>query len=201
MLSPPVTLASSRRNPIHTREKELTSDEGSQRSRWMLRVQAGDREAYRALLEDVCAELRALLQRRLSGGLEVDDVLQEILLTLHRARHTYDPGRPFNPWLHAIARNAATDAFRRARGRLRWERLAGDDAPIEAASDDAGRETSLVRVLARLPKTQRSAIEMVKLQGMSVAEAAQRAGIAPGAMRVRVHRGYRALRELLLGKE
>jgi len=167
----------------------------------MLRVQAGDREAYRALLEDVGGELRALLQRRLSGGLEVEDVLQEVLLTLHRARHTYDPRKPFNPWLHAIARNAAIDAFRRTRGRLRWERLAGDDLPVEASSEDAGREPSLARVLARLPNTQRSAIEMVKLQGMSIAEAARRAGIAPGAMRVRVHRGYRALRELLLGKE
>ena len=167
----------------------------------MLRVQAGDRDAYRALLENVCGELRALLQRRLPGGIEVDDVLQEVLLTLHRARHTYDPGRPFDPWLHAIARNAAVDAFRRARGRLRRERLTDDDALLDAAGSDAVREPALGQVLARLPSAQRSAIEMVKLEGLTVAEAANRAGIAPGAMRVRVHRGYRALRALLLGRE
>lgn len=167
----------------------------------MQRVQAGDREAYRALLENVSGELRALLQRRLSAPIEVDDVLQEVLLTLHRARHTYDPARPFDPWLHAIARNAAVDAFRRARGRLRWERLADDGAAPEVPGADSGRETALAQVLARLPRAQRSAIEMVKLEGLSVAEAARRAGIAPGTMRVRVHRGYRALRALLLGKE
>lgn len=181
--------------------KELPSDERNLRSRWMERVQAGDGDAYRLLLDDVSAELRGFFRRRARDPQEVEDLLQEALLTLHRARHTYDPARPFEPWLYAIARNAAIDAYRRGRQRTRFESLADDAAPLDVAGDEPGDEPSLDGVLARLPDAQRDALEMVKLRGLTIEDAAARAGVSPGAMRVRIHRGYRALRALLLGKD
>jgi len=177
------------------------SDADNERPRWMGHVQAGDGEAYRLLLEDVSGELRAFFRRRVRDAEEVEDLLQEALLTLHRARHTYDPARPFEPWLYAIARNTAIDSFRRNRKRNQWEMLAVDATPIDVAGEEPGSEPSLDGILARLPETQRDALEMVKVKGMSVEDAAARAGVSPGAMRVRIHRGYRALRELLLGKD
>lgn len=177
----------------------VPTDAEDKRARWMERVQTGDQEAYRLLLHDVSAELRAYMRRRVRDGQDVEDLVQDVLLTLHRARHTYDPARPFEPWLHAIARNAAVDSFRRDRLRLRMERLPDDEAPVDTATEDAGRELSVEGVLAELPDTQREALEMVKLKGMSIEEAAARAGVSQGALRVRIHRGYRTLRTLLLG--
>lgn len=72
---------------------------------WMARAQAGDGEAYRLLLDSVAADLRGFFRRRVRETQEVEDHVQETLLTLHRARHTYDPSRAFEPWLYAIARN------------------------------------------------------------------------------------------------
>lgn len=172
-----------------------------QRARWMEQVQSGDGEAYRLLLDDVSAELRAFLRRRVREAQDVEDLLQEVLLTMHRARHTYDPARPFEPWLYAIARNTTIDLFRRDRSRTRWESLADGEAPVDMAVEAAGSEPSVDRVLEGLPDSQREALEMVKLEGMTIEEAAARAGVSQGAMRVRIHRGYRALRELLLGKD
>ncbi len=167
----------------------------------MERVQAGDQEAYRLLLHDVTPELRAYARRHVRDGQDAEDLLQDVLLTLHRARHTYDPGRPFEPWLYAIARNAAVDSFRRERLRRRVERPGDDPTAAETAAGDAGSEISAEVVLAELPRAQREALEMVKLAGMSIEEAAARAGVSQGALRVRIHRGYRTLRALLLGAD
>lgn len=180
--------------------KEDQDDAANQRPRWMAQAQAGDGDAYRMLLDDVSSELRGFFRRRVREVHDVEDLVQETLLTLHRARHTYDPSRPFEPWLYALARNTAASAFRRDRVRTRWESLAHDDRPHEAAVEDAGREASLDGVLQRIPESQREALDMVKIRGLSVEDAAARAGVSPGAMRVRIHRGYRALRTLLVGK-
>ena len=183
-----------------TKRRERPSDADDERARWMERVQAGDQEAYKALLEDVSLELRGFLRRHVREWQDVEDVLQETLLMLHRARHTYDPARPFDPWLRAIARHAAVDSFRRERRRGRWERLAEDDDPIEGATTDPGGELSAAATLADLPASQRQALEMVKLDGLSIEQAAAKTGISQGALRVRIHRGYRTLRERLLGE-
>jgi RNA polymerase sigma factor (sigma-70 family) len=180
--------------------KELPSDAKEQRALWMERAQAGDREAYRSLLEDVSSELRAFLRRRIREQQDVEDVVQEVLLTVHRARHSYDPARAFEPWLYAIARNAAVDSFRRTRRRLRWERLADDEETIEGSTETAGGELAIEKALASLPPAQREALEMVKLEGLTVEQAAARTGVSAGALRVRIHRGYRALRARLLGE-
>lgn len=163
----------------------------------MARAQSGDGDAYRLLLESVASDLRSFFRRRLHDAQEVEDHVQETLLTVHRARHTYDPARPFEPWLYAIARNTLADVFRRDRRRA--ERYAVDDDLLTVAADPPSHDSTVGGIFDGLPEGQREALEMVKIKGLSIEQAAAQAGVSPGAMRVRIHRGYRALRARLLG--
>jgi RNA polymerase sigma-70 factor (ECF subfamily) len=163
-------------------------------------AQQGDGEAYRTLLEDVTPVVRAVLRRRLGDPADVADVLQDTLLRVHQARHTWDPSRPFDPWLLAIARNAATDHLRRRLARGAWE-VSIDSPPDMAVTEDAPAGVALDRVLETLPSSQREAFELVQLEGLSIRAAAARAGTTPGALKVRAHRAYQAVRRLLGRRE
>jgi len=161
----------------------------------MARAQAGDRDAYRSLLEEIGPIVLGWLRRWLTDAEDLADVYQDTLVHLHRARHTYDPARAFEPWLYAIARNAAADHGRRRRRRRTWE-TAVDDLP-EIPMEEQAFEPALADALRALPPPQREAFTMLKLEGLSVGAAAARAGISPGALKVRAHRAYKALRALL----
>jgi RNA polymerase sigma-70 factor (ECF subfamily) len=166
------------------------------RSALMARAQAGDQEAYRELLDDVAHVLHGFLRRRVADANEVEDVLQDVLMAMHRARHTFDPARALEPWLFAIARNVTIDHARRRLSRGRWELLV-DELPDLAGGLDETGESRLDEVLAQLPTSQREAFEMLKLEGLTVEAAAERVGTTPGALKVRAHRAYKALRALL----
>ena len=176
----------------------------------MALAQEGDRAAYERLLADILPALRSFTRHRLGDDVAAEDVVQEVLLSVHRARRTYRPERPFEPWLFAIARNAIIDFQRaRARRRRKEEVLPEDDLLQDGSADphtaeSAGGEDprselspAMDDALARLPQAQREAVLMIHVEGLSVVEAALRAKVSPGALRVRAHRGYRALRGLL----
>jgi RNA polymerase sigma-70 factor (ECF subfamily) len=172
----------------------------------MAAAQDGDAKAYERLLTDLLPEVRGLVRRRLSDDAAVEDVVQTALLAIHRSRHTYRPERPFGPWLRAVARNAFLDHLRARRRRSEREvSLESTPEPADESQESpewlAAQRLSpeLERALASLPPAQREAVEMIQLQGLSVAEAAVRAGVSPSALKVRAHRGYRALRERLRG--
>ena len=172
----------------------------------MRAAQQGDEAAYQALLEELLVVVRRMVRARLADQEAAEDVVQVVLLSIHRARHTYQPERPFGPWLRSIVRNAVIDSLR-ARGR-RVEREVGieaiDSLPDPEASalpQERGLSPELSRALAELPSKQREAVELIQVEGLSVAEAALRAGVSPGALKVRAHRGYRALRERLQAVE
>ena len=167
----------------------------------MQAAQAGDSAAYERLLREILPELRRVVAARLGDPSGVEDVVQNVLLSIHRARHTFQTGRPFGPWMRAIARNAVVDSQRRRGALLRRERPLDDlpDIPDPEPLELGRGELSprLRGALDRLPPGQREAVELIQLQELSVAEAASRVGISPGALKVRAHRGYRALRALL----
>jgi RNA polymerase sigma-70 factor (ECF subfamily) len=171
---------------------------------WMAQAQRGDRSAYERLLRSVLPHLRAFVRMRMRDPSAAEDVVQNVLLSIHQARHTYRPERPFRPWLRAIARNAVIDALRargvRARYELAFEdleALAGSQAPEPAEA----LSPSVARALAELPPSQREAVELLHIHELSSVEAARRLGISPVALRVRAHRGRRALRARLLREE
>lgn len=187
-------------------DERRKEDAESQRAAWMAAAQRGDAEAYASLLGALVPVLRAFVRRRGVDAGGVEDVVQEVLLLIHRARHTWRSDRPFDPWLWAIARNATTDALRRqVRERARRERareqaaaeppLARDDPEARLAARELGGP--LRDALAKLPAAQRQAVELLYVEQVSVAEAAARAGVSATALKVRAHRGSRALRALL----
>jgi RNA polymerase sigma-70 factor (ECF subfamily) len=167
---------------------------------WMAAAQRGDHDRYRDLLEAVQPLVLGYVRKRIESESAAEDVTQEVLLTMHRVRHTYDPGRPFEPWLFAIARSRLIDHLRRRR-RLSALEVMTDTLPEvaeSAAMETAG--SSAFEILERLPSTQREAFAMLKLEGLTTEEAAQRAGVSVSALKVRAHRAYKALRKALAAK-
>jgi RNA polymerase sigma-70 factor (ECF subfamily) len=164
----------------------------------MKRVQDGDPEAYRALLDDIRPALLHLLRSWAADPDDLQDLVQEALMALHRARHSYDPARPLEPWMFAVTRYVALNHRRRNVRRASWQVLV-DDPPErpDGRAPDPGRETRLEDVLARLSPGQREAFVLLKLEGLSVEDAARRAGTTAGTLKVRAHRAYQAIRRLL----
>jgi RNA polymerase sigma-70 factor, ECF subfamily len=165
----------------------------------LVQGQAGDGAAYHAFLRELAAHLRGFLRRRLAGlPDDVEDLVQETLLAVHNQRHTYDPGQPLTAWLHAIARYKLVDLFRR---RARHEALHEpfDETEIVAEGDAAAAEArrDVMQLLGMLPDRQRLPIVHVKLEGLSVAEAAKATGMSESAVKVGVHRGLKALAALM----
>lgn len=165
-----------------------------------LRAQSGDDVAYRQCLGLLAGRLRAYLKRRLSAFPdEVEDLVQETLLALHLQRGTYDPALPVSAWAVAIARHKLVDLWRR-RGRRDSLHDAIDDVDeqlLAVAPDDGGARRDLEVLLQDLPQAQRQAIVLTKLEGLSVAEAAERAGASESAIKVQVHRGLKRLAALV----
>jgi RNA polymerase sigma-70 factor, ECF subfamily len=168
------------------------------RAHLMERLQQGDAEACRLLLDDVGPAVTRFLRARVAID-EVEDVYQETFMAVFQARHTYEPGRPLEPWLFAIARNVAADHSRRRWSRASWEELTAD-LPERAESESPAAAPDIERLLTRLPRAQREAFAMLKLDGMTLEDAAGRAGVSVGALKVRAHRAYKALRKLIGGE-
>ncbi|HEY5722650.1 MAG TPA: sigma-70 family RNA polymerase sigma factor [Allosphingosinicella sp.] len=168
-------------------------------------AQAGDSDAYRKFLHSVLPFLRSVARARTRSDDVAEDAVQDALLTLHRVRHTYEPGRPVKPWLAAIAARRAIDAMRR-RGR-QSAREVHDPAAYETFADveaNPGRagETSaeLARRMSGLTPKQKEALDLVKLKEMSLAEASAESGQSVASLKVNIHRAMKKLR-LGRGKE
>jgi RNA polymerase sigma-70 factor, ECF subfamily len=178
----------------------MTSDDahrGSrQRARWMAQAQDGDAEAYRALLNDIGPVVMAFLRRRVRDADEAQDLYQEIFMILHRARHSYEPSRPLEPWLFAIARRVVADHRSRRRAREAREILV--QGVPEVSTEGYGQlKPQLEQALRRLSPDQRQAIALLKIDGLPTAAAAALVGTTPGALRVRAHRAFRMLRQFI----
>lgn len=164
--------------------------------------QQGDGVAYAAFLATAVPLLRQYGRAKLSGrAADLEDFVQDTLLSLHQARATYQPGRPVLPWVYAIARNRLADLLRRRYRRLAveadYDETVADNVPQQAAEEPP----DLAPLLAKLPAGQRQAVELVKLQQLSLREASVRSGIGVGALKVAVHRGIAGLRQMMVGKD
>lgn len=165
-----------------------------------LRAVAGDEPAYRSALRLLSARLRPWLLRRMQHTPdEVEDLLQEVLLALHLQRGSWDAAVPVTAWALAIARYKLIDLWRR-RGRRDDHHQPIDDvdeALLATQDDDGSSRRDLQQLLEQLSAAQRDAIVMTKVEGLSVAEAAQRSGASESAVKVQVHRGLKRLAALV----
>lgn len=180
----------------------------------MARAQDGDRDSYRQLLRMIVPYVRSIAIRSLRDRDAAEDAVQDVLLTLHAMRQSYDPGRPFKPWLAGITRHRIADRMR-GQGRIRAREisLAPEDVTLVSDSANSGmgdvseqqdieydaarRGEALHAALAELPRGQRQAIVLLKLNEMSLREASAATGVTAGALKVATHRGIAKLRDLL----
>lgn len=174
--------------------------------RWgglMSRAQGGDAPSYRRLLIEVTPYLRALARRYHRDVRDVEDSVQDVLLTVHTIRHTYDPGRPFKPWLVAIARRRIADRLR-----TQWRTCAREsqinDALYETFADERANpneeppdEHVLRAAIEQLPSAQRQAVTLLKMEEMSLQEAARASGQSVSSLKVATHRAIKSLRRML----
>ena len=171
----------------------------------MAHAQGGNAEAYRRLLEEITPYLRSLAVRWCRDPSEAEDAVQDVLLTVHAIRHTYDPTRPFGPWLVAITNRRMIDRLRRrGRQRARETPLMPEHETFAATpanqSEVALEGRALASAIERLPPGQRQAIRLLKLKEMSLKEAAAATGMSIAALKVATHRGLKALRKILTGQ-
>jgi RNA polymerase sigma-70 factor (ECF subfamily) len=171
--------------------------------------QEGDRVAYDQLLREIQPFIRGIVRRHHGGHADrVEDVLQDVLLTLHRVRHTYDPARSFRHWLTAIARHRSIDALRQRSRRTAIE-VAQDSATlavesfIDPATDRIAEAYATADQLGKaifyLPALQREAIDLLRLKDLSLAEASKLTGRSIVALKVNVHRALRSLQSQTIG--
>ncbi|MEH2546376.1 RNA polymerase sigma-70 factor (ECF subfamily) [Bradyrhizobium sp. AZCC 2262] len=164
----------------------------------MLASQDGDAASHRTLLERLSRHLRAYYKNKLArmgrGAAEAEDLVQEAVLAIHIKRHTYDPAEPFTPWVHAIAHYKLVDFLRRTRASFADVPI--DEANAITANDDhvnAESTFDVRQLLKRLPERMQCAIQAVKIDGLSIAEAAERCGTSESGVKVNIHRGLKAL--------
>jgi RNA polymerase sigma-70 factor (ECF subfamily) len=175
----------------------------------MRSAQGGDADAYAGLMQELAVRVRQIVRHRRAflEHADVEDLVQDVLLSVHAVRATYDVTRPFIPWLLAITRNRLADAARRY-ARHGAHEVAVDDLDVTFFSESTNTRTTtygdpdaLKDAIADLPAGQRSAIEMLKLREMSLKEAAAASGTSVGALKVATHRAMDALRRKLKGEE
>jgi RNA polymerase sigma factor (sigma-70 family) len=179
-----------------------------QRAAWMAAAQVGDRVAYEKLLHD-CIPLIKRVARGQGIRFDcIDDVVQETLLSVHQARHTYDPNRSFTAWLRTIAQRRAIDGLRRA-ARTRTREVHAPFAYVNHSDSRVHPEETVSQndhakllnfALGKLSVRQREAIEHLALQSQSLAQTATATGRSTGSLRLDWHRALKALRAQFGGK-
>lgn len=171
----------------------------------MRAAQAGDSQAYARLLKEITPRLHRIIrnQRSFLPAEDIEDLVQDVLISLHAVRATYDPVRPFMPWLIAIARNRLADGARRY-ARQKAHETNVEEYPVTFSDEGTNTDSepyrdpeALKQAIQTLPSGQREAVEMLKLREMSLKEAATASGTSVGALKVSVHRAMGALRKAL----
>lgn len=189
--------------------RRAVAEEPAQLRTLMASAQAGDSAAYATLLRECLPLIRRIARQNGVAPGNVDDVVQETLLTIHRARHTFDPARPFTPWLRAIVQRRGIDVLRRV-GRqasrelhapLAYEAHPDPAAGAEQHVADRGHAERLAAAVALLPPGQRQALEELGMQERSLAEVSASTGRSVGALKVNLHRALKSLRAIMGQRE
>ena len=165
----------------------------------MLAGLAGDGAAHALLLRALVPVMRSFFRRRMAGREDdIEDLVQNVLIAIHTRRATWDPARPFTAWMFAIARYKMVDYFRARRDHCVIEDMENILA-TEGFAQSADARADLDRLLDTIPAKQANAIRATRIEGLSTAEAAARAGLGESDIKVSVHRGLKALAAMVRG--
>jgi len=178
----------------------VNDNQGKQWQELAVKAQAGDSEAYRELLTGLVPLLRRILVKGLARPSDADDIVQEVLLSVHKALNTYSPERPFMPWLMAIVNFRRADYLRQ-----HYAMRKNVTVPVESIelADDvtdtahAAEYRDVENALGTLPLKQREVFEMMKLKGFTAQEVSNQTGMSVSAVKVSVHRTMAKLKEKL----
>ena len=199
-----------REQPLAVPHDEARDLEREKANAAMERYARGDDQAFSQLYDSLAPRLHRYLLRASRDPARTDDLLQQTMLRIHRARGRFIVGAEVLPWAFAIARRLLIDSMRRRKNENRTISLetGGHEAsPVEVAADqrpadeliDSQRLGSAIDAqLERLPESHRMAFELIQKDGLSIREASEVLGATPGAVKLRAHRAYVALR-LALG--
>ena len=165
----------------------------------MIRYQHADSSA----VEELISRLSPALYRFLNGPeiapSDLDDLLQDCWIRIHRSRQTWRPSQPLLPWIFAIARHTRLDGYRR-KVRLRTREVLVADVPETPATygpPPTADIPDIGKLVEALPREQREVIIMLKFEGMSLTEVARATASTPGAVKQKAHRAYKKLRQLI----
>lgn len=160
----------------------------------------GDQRAYAVLLQETARFLKPFLSKRLNADSEVDDLLQEILLSIHKARHTYDGNRPYKPWAYAIAKFRLQDHLRAHYADHLHHAVelseVENDLPENVTESGISYE-SISGEVQKLPPKQAAILQMMHQEGYTAKEVAAKIGMKESAVKVAAHRAYKILRKVL----
>ena len=174
----------------------MTHNDEQRWSYWMGMAQRGDESCYTKLLEEIGDVIAAYLTVRFGSIDLIEDCVQEGLVAIHMARHTYDVKRPFRPWLFTIVHNRTIDMLRSQKSYksiLARSVEEAIDQPVTPIEDEINNSM----IFAALKPIHREVLLLTKVVGLSVSETADTLDISESAVRVRVHRGIKATREIL----
>lgn len=159
----------------------------------MERAQDGDREAFRVLFESIGSLITRIVRRRMTDQMEAEDVCQEALIAIYKSRHTFQPSRPFEPWMFAIVRNVVNRYFSTSLQQTRWQEPVAV-MPEVADEDRVTFGPEIRQAFERLTPNQLEAVRLTKLRGLSIEEASRATGASVASVKVRVHRAYQSLK-------
>jgi RNA polymerase sigma-70 factor (ECF subfamily) len=187
------------RQNVQAKSKPETNDPALDWQRLMIAAQAGDKHSYAVLLKEIAVFARIVARRFHSDRATIEDVVQDTLLSIHRVRDSYEPGRPVEPWVAAIARARAIDTLRAKKRRGKFEQAyPGHIVHLaEHREEPAAIGSEVLGAIEALPERQRAALRMVKIEEMSLADAAHASGQSVSGVKSLLHRAMASLRAAL----
>lgn len=169
------------------------ADDGNLETLFLL-YQAGDRNAAAAFIAQISGKVFSYMLANTRDRQQAEDLLQDFWLRVHKARRTYRPGEPVLPWIYAIARRVKTDDYRR-RNRIASHEVQTGEPPERGSIDGHPARSYMANLLNQLPASQREAVLLLKVNGLTLEEAARATGSTVGAVKQRAHRAFGTLRK------
>ena len=171
---------------------------GAEAVQLMTRYQQADAAAATALVDLLSPQLLQFFATQMGSRPDAEDMLQDLWVRIHRARHTYRPGEPVFPWVYAIAHRVRIDSYRKRR-RIFSHELGTDVLPEPPVENDRQSDIpAFDELVGALPESQREVLVMLKVNGLSIDEVACATASTPGAVKQKAHRAYERLRSLLM---